>query len=636
MPRLYVPPAVRRLAARTSLWFWPNIGLRTKMAVLVIIGILSLVSLFAYLGTAAQSENIERTLHERVVLAQAAASHVDYVLGAVEHGLSDVASKEVWRNQADTDTALKDAFRRLDFFASRAMLLDRSARLIADHPSLPSPTTFDNVPGILAVLQGKPFAVARYRRSLDDSFPATLAAVPIYDANGQVFGALAIDIDLTGSKLDIFAHPIGLGETGYMDLIDRDGLILSSTRPERIGQGSDHGQSLMGLIRDHRQAVSACHDCHTSEEQVTPVAEVLAFAPLNRVEWGVAIRQSEAEVFATPRLLQERVFGLMLISIGGALVLVYATTHNVISPIRGLTAATRRIAAGDLTTPILVYGQDELAELAHSFDVMRARLNTSIDETRALNRELDARVRQRTAELEKALAENAKLYAEVQRKDELHRELLYRTISAQEEERRRISRELHDETCQLLTGLGYALDNAQADAPPENRLALEQMHTLTDTALDGIHRIISDLRPTMLDHLGFIAALRWYAEMRFEGLGIQFFIREIGDTQRLPAAIETAVFRVVQEAINNIAQHSHATHASLVFEFADDCIEARIADDGDGFDPARATTGDGHWGMGLMGMEERMSAIGGTFRLRSSPGAGTVIRLRVPYGGKRV
>ncbi len=635
MPHLSIRQAARWLAARTTIWFWPNIGLRTKMAVLVVIGIISLVSLFAYLGTAAQSENIERTLHERVVLAQAAASHVDYVLSAIQNDLTDVASKENWNDPANAAAALHDVYRRLNFFASHVMLLSRDGHIIAEYPSLSSPTALENLAQVSAVLGGQPFAVARYQRSPVGSFPVALAAVPIRDTTGEIVGALAIDIDLAGPNVDIFAHPIGLGETGYMDLIDRSGVILASTRPERIGQESDHGQSLMGLIRDHRQAVSACHDCHTSAEQVSPVAEVLAFAPLDRVEWGVAIRQSEAEVFATPRLLQLRVFVLMLISIAGALVLVYATTRNVIWPIRGLTAATRRIAAGDLTTPILVYGQDEIAELAHSFDAMRARLNTSIAETHALNRELDARVRERTAELEKALAENAKLYAEVQRKDELHRKLLYRTISAQEEERKRISRELHDETAQLLTGLGYALDNAEADAPEETQQALERMHTLTDTALDGIHRIISDLRPSMLDHLGFISALRWYAETRFEGLGIQFSIREIGDTQRLPAPIETAVFRVVQEAINNIAQHSHADHASFVFQFADDCVEARIADDGNGFDPAGITTGDSHWGMGLMGMEERMSAIGGTFRLRSSPGAGTVIRLHVPFGGDK-
>ncbi len=633
MPCLSVRHAARRLVARTTPWFWPNVGLRTKMAVLVVIGIVSLVSLFAYLGTAAQSENTDRTLQKRVVLAQATASHVDYILAAIQDSLTDVAATGNWSDPAETDAALADAYRRLYFFATHVLLLDSAGRVIASRPAFTSPVNLGDFTSVAAALHGQPFAVSRYRRPLNGSFSAALAAAPLRDATGHITGALAIDVDLSSPNLSIFARPIGLGETGYMDLIDSGGVILASTRPERVGQESDHGQSLMGLIRDHRQTVSACHDCHTSTEQVSPVGQVLAFAPLDRAQWGVAIRQSEAEVFATPRLLQVRVFALMLISIAGALVLVYATTRNVISPIRELTAATRRIAAGDLTTPILVYGHDEIGELAHSFDAMRARLNTSIAETHALNRELDARVKDRTAELEKALEENAQLYAEVERKDKLHRELLYRTFSAQEEERKRISRELHDETCQLLTGLAYALDNAEADAPFETRTALEQIHTLADTALDGVHRIISDLRPSMLDHLGFIAALRWYAETRFEGLGIQFSVREIGDTQRLPAPIETALFRVVQEAINNIAQHSHAAHASFVFQFAVDCVEARIADDGDGFVPAQATPGETPLGMGLMGMEERMSAIGGAFRLRSSPGAGTVIRLHVPYTG---
>ncbi len=634
MPLVSVHHVARRLVARTTPWFWPNIGLRTKMAVLAVIGIISLVSLFAYLGTTAQSENLERTLQERVVLAQATASHVDYILAAIQDSLTDVAAGVNWSDSTQKDTALDDAYRRLSFFATHVLLLDSTGHVIAARPPFTSPMNLVDFTSVGAALNGQPFAVSRYRRSLNGSFSAALAVAPLRDATGQTSGALAIDVDLSSPNLSIFARPSGLGDTGYMDLIDSGGVILASTRHERVGQDSDHGQSLMGMIRDHRQAVSACHDCHISTEQVSPVAEVLAFAPLDRVPWGVAIRQSEAEVFATPRLLQVRVFALMLISIAGALVLVYATTHNVISPLRGLTAATRRIAGGDLTTPILVYGQDEIAELAHSFDAMRARLSTSIAETQALNRALDARVKERTAELEKALEENAQLYAQVEHKDKMHRELLYRTISAQEEERKRISRELHDETCQLLTGLAYALDNAEADAPPGNRMALEQMHAMTDTALEGIHRIISDLRPSMLDHLGFIAALRWYAETRFKGLGIQFSTREIGDTQRLPAPIETALFRVVQEAINNIAQHAHAAHASFVFQFAVDCVEARISDDGDGFVPARATTGETPLGMGLMGMEERMSAIGGTFRLRSTPGAGTVIRLHVPYEGE--
>jgi signal transduction histidine kinase len=315
---------------------------------------------------------------------------------------------------------------------------------------------------------------------------------------------------------------------------------------------------------------------------------------------------------------------------------VYLTTRSVIRPVQALTSATQRIAMGDLDTPIQVAGQDEIGALARSFDAMRARLNDSMREIQGWNRELDQRVQERTVEVAKAAEENARLYAELQRKEQARGELLHRVISAQEEERKRISRELHDDTCQILTGLSYALDNAsEASDSPEVQPLLEKMHELTDTALDEVHRIIFDLRPTMLDHLGFIPALRWYAETRLEPLDIRYNIREIGDARRLPPAIETALFRVVQEAINNIAHHSGAAHASFVFEFADDCVEARIADDGNGFDASSvAGAPDGKRGLGLMGMEERMNTVGGTFRLRSAQGGGTVIRLYVPLDGR--
>jgi signal transduction histidine kinase len=504
--------------------------------------------------------------------------------------------------------------------------------VVAAHPPIASTVSFSDFAAVSAVLNGQPFAVSRYRRPLEPLNPTTIAAAPVRDAAGNVTGALVITINLTGPNIRMFTHPIGLGETGYMDLVDLRGVILASTRPELIGRESDHGESLVGMIREHRQSVSACHDCHAASAGPQPRREVLAFAPLDRAQWGVTVRQSEDEAFAPTRLLQVRIFALMVVMLAGALTLVYLTTRSVITPVQALTTATRRIAAGDLDTPLETRGQDEIGALARSFDAMRARLKDSIAEIHAWNRALDARVQDRTAALAVAAEENARLYAELQHKEQLRSELLHRVISAQEEERKRISRELHDETCQVLTGLAYALDNAaETTTAREIQPLLEQMHALTETALDEIHRVIRELRPTMLDHLGLIPALRWYAETRLGGPGIRFRIRVIGDARRLPPPIETTLFRVVQEAINNIARHSHAGHADFVFEFADHNIEVHITDDGIGFDAAGVMGApDGRRGLGLMGMEERISTAGGEFHLRSAPGKGTTIRLSVP------
>lgn len=606
-------------------------GLMARMAVLVFIGTLSLISLFAYFGTSALEGNTQRTLQERVVLAQVTASNIDYLLASVENVLSTEAGTLDPAGLESPGTAVQAAFRHLDFYASNALLLDRSGQVVGSFPEIGQAVSFENSAAVTSVLDGQPFAVSRSRRTVSSSTPMPIAVAPVRDQEGQPVGALLILINLSDPNLRTFSHPIGLGTTGYMDLIDSTGVILASTRPERVGEESDHGQTLTGLIRDRRQSVSACHDCHTSTERVKPSTEVLAFAPLSRAEWAVTVRQSEDEVFAETRLLQNRIFALMVVCLIGALFLVSLTTRSVISPVQALTAAAYRMASRDLTTPIRVHGHDEIAKLGQSFEIMRERLNASMAETQALNRDLDKRVQERTADLQKALAENARLYEELQHKEHLRRELLYRMISAQEDERKRISRELHDETCQLLTGLAYALDNVEADVPEPSHPAIERMRALTDNALDGVHRLISDLRPSLLDHLGLTSALRWYADQRLKGLGVQFTLREIGDARRLPPAIETALFRVAQEGINNIASHSHAQHALIVFEFADDSIRARIADDGCGFDVSGVvSSADGKRGLGLLSMEERMSAIGGDFRLQTAPGGGTVIRLFVP------
>jgi signal transduction histidine kinase len=260
------------------------------------------------------------------------------------------------------------------------------------------------------------------------------------------------------------------------------------------------------------------------------------------------------------------------------------------------------------------------------------RLKDSIAEIQTWNRELDTRVNERTAAVEKAKVEILQLYQELSHKEQIRRELLNRVFTTQEEERKRISRELHDETCQVLTGLAYALDEvAELIESPEIKSQLERMHTLANTAVEELQRIILDLRPTILDHLGLIPALRWYAEARLGEMDIRFTLRETGTSRRLPANTEIALFRVVQEAINNIVRHSNALRAELVFHFTSSHLYVTIADDGKGFniDQVFATMSPAR-GLGLLGMRERMDAIGGQLVLHSVPGRGTIVELSVP------
>ena len=611
---------------------WSRVGLGAKMATLVVVGTLALVGLFLYLGTAALSENIQRTLQERVLLAQTSARHIDYILTNIEFALPDAARPLTTSDPAALDSMLDHARQRLNIYTTQVFLLDREGRTVAANPPLTVPISFTQFASVNAVLSGQDFAVSRFARLPQSNVSAAIAGTPVRDANGAIVGALFISIDLTSPNTRIFTDPIGLGESGYMDLIDLGGTILASTRRERIGSQSDHQSSLAAMVRNHQPTTSVCHDCHSESTAAPPTRQVLAFAPLERAQWGVAVRQSEDEVFASIHQLRLRIFALMGMMLAGALLLVYLTTRSIITPVQALTAATQRIAAGDLDTPLQAQGQDEIGALAYSFDAMRARLKESIAEIQTWNRELDARVQERTRACEQARGEIVQLYEELQQKERIRGELLRRLFSAQEEERKRISRELHDETCQVLTGLAYALeDTAEALPSPDLKPHLERMHDLVNSALAEIHRIILDLRPTMLDHLGLVPALRWYAEAQLSELGIRFTIHEQGEPGRMPPAVETALFRVAQEAINNIARHSRATRADFVLDFAPGQVEIWIKDNGKGFDATTViSTSEHRRGLGLLGMEERMSAVGGRVTIRTTPGDGTTIQLLVP------
>ncbi len=903
--------------------FLPRMGLQTKMTLIVVVGMVALTGIFAYIGIAALNENIQRSLQERVVVAQTAARHIDYTLADIEHVLTREAQQDGLLDPSRRTRALTEIFLRVNFYGSHIYMTDHNGRVLAAYPAAPPGIDLSDVTAVQSVLQGKPFAVSGRAHSIDMATPTPLAAAPVRDPAANVVGALVMSIDLNSPNLHTFTDPVGLGGSGYMDLVDMNGVILASTQPDRVGQSSDHNTTLAKGIQSQQTFVSRCHNCHSPITQ-EPYPQVLAFAPLQRAPWGVTVRQDEDEVVAAARDLQWRIFALGAVALAGALILVYLTTRSVILPVQALTAATRRIADGDLDTPMEARGQDEIGALARSFDTMRSKLKQSMTEIQAWNRELDARVQERTAALsaaqreaqesrdhlqtiidglsdellvidrnyrvtqvnaavqrrlagkpvngslcyelthanrmcqspdctcpvpmvvqtkrplrvthmhtspdggatryveittsplfdidgqvssvvemlrdvteEKRLeetllqrnrelsavnaiarvvgqslkldeclqsalrealritqvevgsiyllegedralklrvccgmseegaeaagrmaltdaacggvlqvrepvvvqnvsqttraaysalqrealsslvhvpliakgtplgtlclgahdahqftdeelsllsaignqiamaVENAQLYEELSRKEQLRGELLRRVISVQEDERKRIARELHDETSQTLTALLYALDSTGANCrTPATTPLLDKMRRLTLSAIDSVHKVIFDLRPTMLDQLGLVAALRWYAESRLADSGTRVQVSEDREIRRLPSVIETALFRTVQEAINNVARHAGARHLHIAFDLPDHHVEIRVEDDGIGFDAKRVSVSPNSLcGLGLLSMQERMSAVGGEFFLDSAPGQGTVVLLRVPIPG---
>jgi len=206
--------------------------------------------------------------------------------------------------------------------------------------------------------------------------------------------------------------------------------------------------------------------------------------------------------------------------------------------------------------------------------------------------------------------------------------------SIREEERKKIARDLHDETSQVVTSLTAHLEAAASMLPPDQsrvRELVQKAENLSVNILDQLQKVIYELHPLVLDDLGLVAAVRWLLENNLKAAGINVDFKTGSRTRRLPRQLEATIFRVVQEAVSNIARHSRAKNVSLRLEFKKNAVTVHIADDGRGFDVGEAMSiTHGLRGYGLLGMKERIQLIGGSFALRSKPGSGTEIDIQIP------
>ncbi|MBM3180214.1 MAG: HAMP domain-containing protein [Chloroflexi bacterium] len=264
-------------------------------------------------------------------------------------------------------------------------------------------------------------------------------------------------------------------------------------------------------------------------------------------------------------------------------------------PILALVSATKSVAKGDFTPRVLRWADDEIGDLADAFNNMTEELA-------------------RTDELRRE-------------REFLRRQLMEKVITTQEDERRRIARELHDSTSQNLTSLIVGLRIMETNCA--QCVAISKATDLRQVAsktLDEIHDLSMRLRPRVLDDLGLAAALErlaheWQARYKIPAdVVIQL-------NERLPGEVETAIYRIVQETLTNIARHAQATSTSILIERRGDMVRAIVEDDGVGFD---VNTNHSERHLGLMGMRERAELLNGTLTIESAPEHGTSVFIEIP------
>lgn len=303
-------------------------------------------------------------------------------------------------------------------------------------------------------------------------------------------------------------------------------------------------------------------------------------------------------------MLQKHAWGIFSVS-GTAMLLALVAlawlTREITAPMRRLTLASRTLAEHGEAAANLPETRrtDEFGRLATDFKAIADRL---------------------------AAQKNA-----LEEKDRLRGQLLDKLISAQEDERRRISRELHDQTGQSLTSLLVGLKVLGKSSTPETmQQGIVGLQSLVHQTLDEVHRLSVELRPAMLDDLGLVAALRAQAKDFEAAHGVRTEVVVLGLDHRLPALVETSVYRVVQEALTNVGKYARARHVVIRLSQSDGQFSACVSDDGIGFDPEAALHAKGRESLGLVGMQERVGLLGGAFAIDSAPGKGTNVHFVIP------
>jgi signal transduction histidine kinase len=450
-------------------------------------------------------------------------------------------------------------------------------------------------------------------------------AVPIRSFAGEIIGVALSRLE-PGNR--DFGGVLGLlrrGQTGSAELVDDRGAIIASTAEGSVGRTIPCRINFGERIRKKGPGAGRCSECHGGGDAVggdVAASEVYALAPLSSAPWAVLVRQETAEALPFDAGIPWIALGALLYA---TMVVVFSwgAARSVTMPVSVLTGEAERISAGDLSRAIPDLGEDEIGRLGQALEKMRTSLRDLILRVANQNAVLEQRVEERTHALEEV---NARL----REREAMRGELLRKVITAQEDERKRIARELHDETSQSLAALAMGLEAAGEAIRTGGHPRLDDVKAIATRTLEDVHRLIFDLRPSVLDDLGLASAIEWYAErtLRKKGLSVRCECEELGPG--MTQEMETALFRICQEAMSNVARHAQAT--AVLIEVGSDEKEIRISveDDGRGFDSSEAASRESRRPWGLMGIRERAEILGGSAKIESAVGKGTRVEVRIP------
>ncbi|MBF6606861.1 MAG: HAMP domain-containing protein [Chloroflexi bacterium] len=612
-----------------------RLGLQRRIMLYVTAGLAVLFGVITFLGLGAIGQATQLVYQERLTTAYTTAGSLErdfaHLAGDVLETSQELLGQGTTGFGAGSASWIMGHIGRGDpypfFDVTGIWLVDSSGRLL-DQAGSPSATAVDSAAAARSIAASlhDPYAVLRAVEPVPGSVAFASVAVRL-GAAGDLAAPIAVVTTVSINSANDFnparygrsaLSPVPAGpaassaERYHLEVVDALlGIAVLGIGPdEHPGQLSPHYAAVRALMA----AGGAAAQLHEPGPHDTFAPHVMAVVPLPGSPFYVILEQPVDVALALPNQLRDQLLFTAGAGFVAALALAWITTRHVVKPTEQLTAAAERIAAGDLASPINVSAQDEVGSLAESLEAMRGRLQTAYAAIEGTNRELENRVAERTARLG---------------------QLLRQTITAQEEERRRLARELHDETAQTIAALSIALDRARDDlgqAPPATLARIGEAREIAARLLAETRRLILGLRPAVLDDLGLLAAIRWHSEEMLGDSAVEVAIEADPLLPRWPDHIEVALFRIAQEAITNVARHADAHHVTIRVTSIASTVTISVADDGRGFDVERAlgSTGPDAESVGLIGMQERVRLLNGQLQIRSTEGGGTTVLVEAP------
>ena len=404
---------------------------------------------------------------------------------------------------------------------------------------------------------------------------------------------------------------IKIGETGYAYVVDARGILVAHPNISLVLKMTDLStfkqvQAALatppGRAKLRQAEVMIARDMDSRRVLTT-------YQTIELLGWYLIVEQPLGEAFAPVYSSIWRTGFLLLAGLGLAVVASLILARKMVTPIRALQANAARIGAGELDQRIVVDTGDELEELAEGFNRMASRLRDSYAN-------LEQKVEERTRNLVDA------------------QQLLTQVVEAQEEERQRIASDLHDSVAQWLVSASYQAQVCLAlldqNKEEELRNDLTVIEKTLRASIKELRQVLAGLRPPALEELGLAHAIRQDMErLAAEGVSCSFEVN--GPAVRLPTSVEITAFRIAQETLTNVSKHARASEVSLNLAFKSDELMLRVQDNGCGFNVSRALVGAGSGGhLGLLGIKQRVDALGGVLQITSDPGSGTRLEIRMP------